>query len=59
MAEAAEPERGAAGPRGPPEDSVILAAGSQAEGPERGEGAAALPGGEGSRAGEEEGGAGV
>ncbi|EHA98076.1 Chloride intracellular channel protein 6 [Heterocephalus glaber] len=58
MAEAAEPEGGAPGPQGPPEDPAILAAGSEAEGQEAGEGAAAEPSGEGTRAVEEEGGGG-
>ncbi|KAM6162787.1 chloride intracellular channel protein 6 [Erethizon dorsatum] len=58
MAEAAEPEGGAPGPQGPPQDPAILAAGSEAEGQEAGEGAAAVPSGEGTRAVEEKGGGG-
>ncbi|XP_013359926.1 PREDICTED: chloride intracellular channel protein 6 isoform X4 [Chinchilla lanigera] len=56
MAEAAEPEGGAPGAQGPPEDPATLAAGSEAEGHEAGEGAAAEPSGEGTRAVEEDGG---
>ncbi|VTJ64516.1 Hypothetical predicted protein [Marmota monax] len=58
MAEATEPEGGASGPQGPPEDPALLAErpgeagaiGQEAEGPEASEGAAEAPGGEGAGA---------
>ncbi|XP_027785112.2 chloride intracellular channel protein 6 [Marmota flaviventris] len=58
MAEATEPEGGASGPQGPPEDPALLAErpgeagaiGQEAEGREASEGAAEAPGGEGAGA---------